>query len=167
MARKRARARDEVSLHMPVTLATRDLVAADIVRRCHDSLDESRASHPARGGQHRQSPSRGAAAREDGTPVSVATTGREALAELEAGRFDLAILDMQMPEVDGIEATTIVRAKERDTDRHLPIIAMTAHAMVGDRERCLRAGMDGYVPKPINPTALAEEIQRVAGSATR
>ena len=99
--------------------------------------------------------------------VSVATTGREALAAMETGAFDLAILDVQMPELDGIEATAILRAKERETRRHLPIIAMTAHAMVGDRERCLRAGMDGYVPKPIDPTGLAEEIQRVAGSAAR
>ena len=83
--------------------------------------------------------------------VSVATTGREALAAMETGAFDLAILDVQMPELDGIEATAILRAKERETRRHLPIIAMTAHAMVGDRERCLRAGMDGYVPKPIRP----------------
>ncbi len=102
-----------------------------------------------------------------GHSVSLATTGREALAALERDEFDLAILDVQMPEVDGIEATTLVRAKEQQTRRHLPIIAMTAHAMVGDRERCLRAGMDGYVPKPIDPAALAEEIQRVAGLATR
>lgn len=86
---------------------------------------------------------------------------------MEIDDFDLAILDVQMPEVDGIEATTILRARERHTRRHLPIIAMTAHAMVGDRERCLRAGMDGYVPKPIDQKVLADEIQRVAGSATR
>jgi len=102
-----------------------------------------------------------------GHVVTVATTGREALAAMETGAFDLAILDVQMPELDGIEATAILRARERDTDRRLPIIAMTAHAMVGDRERCLRAGMDGYVPKPIDPGELAGEIQRVAGSATR
>jgi CheY-like chemotaxis protein len=102
-----------------------------------------------------------------GHVISLVTTGREALAAIEGQRFDLAILDVQMPEVDGLEATTIVRAAERGTGRHLPIIAMTAHAMVGDRERCLRAGMDGYVPKPIDPEVLAEEIQRVAGLATR
>ena len=102
-----------------------------------------------------------------GHRVSIATTGREALAALETHDFDLAILDVQMPEVDGIEATTIVRARERETRRHLPIIAMTAHTMVGDRERCLRAGMDGYVPKPIDQRVLAEEIQRVASPATR
>jgi CheY-like chemotaxis protein len=102
-----------------------------------------------------------------GHRVSIATTGREALAAMETHDFDLAILDVQMPDVDGIEATTIVRARERETRRHLPIIAMTAHAMVGDRERCLRAGMDGYVPKPIDQRVLAEEIQRVASPATR
>jgi signal transduction histidine kinase/ActR/RegA family two-component response regulator len=102
-----------------------------------------------------------------GHHVSVATTGREALAAMDGGDFDVAILDVQMPELDGLETTRLVRLKEARTHRHLPIIAMTAHAMVGDRERCLRAGMDGYVPKPIDPKALADEIQRVAGSATR
>jgi signal transduction histidine kinase/ActR/RegA family two-component response regulator len=98
-----------------------------------------------------------------GHTVHVASTGREALAALEKERFDLAILDVQMPELDGIEATAIVRSREKSNGHRLPIIAMTAHAMVGDRERCLRAGMDGYVAKPIDASALAMEIRRVAG----
>ena len=70
-------------------------------------------------------------------------------------------MDMQMPEMGGLEATHHIRAQERDTGRHLPIIAMTAHAMKGDRERCLGAGMDGYVSKPIHSGDLMRAIQEV------
>ncbi len=89
-----------------------------------------------------------------GHQVTVAGTGREALAAIEQQRFDLVLMDVQMPEMDGLEATTCIRAQERSTGAHLPIIAMTAHAMKGDRERCLEAGMDGYVSKPVQTSEL-------------
>ena len=75
--------------------------------------------------------------------------------------FDLVLMDVQMPEMDGFEATGRIREKEKGTGRHIPIIAMTAHAMKGDRERCLEAGMDGYVSKPIQATELAQAIAQL------
>jgi CheY-like chemotaxis protein len=96
-----------------------------------------------------------------GHTVWVASNGREALDVLDRERFDVALLDVQMPEVDGFEATAQIRAREQTAGGHLPIVAMTAHAMSGDRERCLAAGMDGYLPKPIDPVNLAQEIRRV------
>ncbi len=84
-----------------------------------------------------------------GHTVAVANNGKEALAALERQPFDLVLMDVEMPEMGGLEATTAIRRKEQETGRHVPIIAMTAHAMKGDRERCLAAGMDGYVSKPI------------------
>ena len=71
-------------------------------------------------------------------------------------------MDVQMPEMDGLEATAAIRQQEQDTGRHVPIIAMTAHAMKGDRERCLEAGMDGYVSKPLQPSELFEVIENLA-----
>jgi len=94
-----------------------------------------------------------------GHSIVVANNGREALAALEKQRFDLVLMDLQMPEMGGFEATSIIREKEKQTGEHIPIIAMTAHAMKGDRERCLDAGMDGYVSKPINRKDLLAEIQ--------
>jgi CheY-like chemotaxis protein len=70
-------------------------------------------------------------------------------------------MDVQMPEMDGLEATQILRERERETDAHLPVVAMTAHAMAGDRERCLEAGMDDYVPKPIKADVLFAAIEKV------
>jgi CheY-like chemotaxis protein len=87
--------------------------------------------------------------------------GRAALAALERERFDVVLMDVQMPEMDGFQATSAVRAQEAGTGRHLPIIAMTAHAMAGDRERCVQAGMDGYVAKPIGVTELVVAIDNV------
>src|ERR1700730_12662381 len=84
-----------------------------------------------------------------GHSVIVAGNGKEALAVLEKQSFDLVFMDVQMPEMDGFEATAAIRAKEKISGNHLPIIAMTAHAMVGDKERCLEAGMDDYITKPI------------------
>ena len=75
--------------------------------------------------------------------------------------FDLILMDVQMPEMDGFEATAAIRRRRRCPRRHMPIIAMTAHAMKGDRERCLAAGMDGYVSKPIDIEQLFTAIERV------
>jgi two-component system, sensor histidine kinase and response regulator len=84
-----------------------------------------------------------------GHTVVVAGNGHEALKALEKEEFDLVLMDISMPEMDGLEAARAIRASEKTTGAHLPIIAMTAHAMKGDRERCLDAGMDGYVSKPV------------------
>ncbi|MEP7346062.1 MAG: PAS domain S-box protein, partial [Gemmatimonadaceae bacterium] len=92
-----------------------------------------------------------------GHAVVVAGNGRDALAALDTPsdrEFDLILMDVQMPEVDGFEATAIIRAREKSIGKHIPIIALTAHAMKGDEERCRAAGMDGYVTKPINAEAL-------------
>jgi PAS domain S-box-containing protein len=96
-----------------------------------------------------------------GHTVVVANTGREALAALERETFDLVLMDVQMPDMDGFEATSAVREKENITGLHVPIVAMTAHAMVGDRERCLAAGMDEYVSKPVKAKDLFEAIRRL------
>jgi two-component system sensor histidine kinase/response regulator len=97
-----------------------------------------------------------------GHTVAVAGNGKEALAALEKGRFDLVLMDGQMPEMDGFEATAAIRAREQGTDRHVPIVAMTAYAMKGDRERCLQAGMDDYLSKPFRASDLAAVIERLA-----
>jgi CheY-like chemotaxis protein len=96
-----------------------------------------------------------------GHRVAVANHGREALAATESQEFDVVLMDLQMPEMDGYEATAAIRARERFTGRHLPIIAMTAHAMKGDRERCLEADMDAYIVKPIRAQRLLETIAAV------
>ena len=90
--------------------------------------------------------------------VTVANNGKEALAALEQSSFDLVLMDMQMPEMDGFEATTLLRQREQGTGRHQQVVAMTAMAMNGDRERCLAAGMDGYLSKPIRPQELDEML---------
>ena len=89
-----------------------------------------------------------------GHEVTVAANGREAVAAVERERFDLVLMDVQMPEMDGFEATAAIRQAEAGAARHLPIFAMTARAMKGDAERCRLAGMDGYLPKPINSADL-------------
>jgi PAS domain S-box-containing protein len=98
--------------------------------------------------------------RKEGHRVVLASNGHEALAALGRQPFDLVLMDVQMPEMDGLQATLAIREKEKGTGRHLPILAMTAYAMKGDRERCLAAGMDGYVAKPICRTELLEAITR-------
>jgi CheY-like chemotaxis protein/anti-sigma regulatory factor (Ser/Thr protein kinase) len=100
-----------------------------------------------------------------GHRVTLTTNGREALAALEQENFDVVLMDVQMPEMDGFEATSAIRVREQRTGRHLPIIAMTAHAMRGDQERCLAAGMDGYIPKPIRVQELIALLERFSGVA--
>jgi two-component system, sensor histidine kinase and response regulator len=93
-----------------------------------------------------------------GHTVTVANNGKEACTLLETERFHLIFMDVQMPVMDGFEATAAIRDKEKETGEHIPIIAMTAHAMKGDREQCLKAGMDDYLSKPVKSDALAEII---------
>jgi len=94
-----------------------------------------------------------------GHEVTVAHNGREALARAQAMRFDVILMDVQMPEMDGLEATRAIRGLETGREGRVPIVGVTAHAMKGDRERCLGAGMDGYLPKPIRPAALFAAIE--------
>jgi CheY-like chemotaxis protein len=89
-----------------------------------------------------------------GHNVVIAANGRQALQRLENEEFDLVLMDVQMPEMDGFETTAMIRKMEQATGAHLPIVAMTAHAMQGDKERCLTAGMDGYLSKPLNVNEL-------------
>jgi CheY-like chemotaxis protein len=96
-----------------------------------------------------------------GHTVTLAANGRDALALLEQRDFDLVLMDVSMPEIAGFQATAAIRARENSAGAHTPIIAMTAHAMTGDRERCLAAGMDGYVSKPIRAQELLDSIQSV------
>ncbi|MBF0495687.1 MAG: PAS domain S-box protein [Deltaproteobacteria bacterium] len=96
--------------------------------------------------------------KKQGHTLATAGTGIEALEALENNRFDLILMDVQMPEMDGLEATRAIREKEKQIGGHIPIVAMTAYAMKGDRERCFEAGMDGYVSKPINPQELFRTI---------
>jgi two-component system, sensor histidine kinase and response regulator len=95
-----------------------------------------------------------------GHSVTVAPDGREALARFERDAFDLVLMDLQMPVMDGVAATIEIRRREQATGRHVRIVAMTAHAMHGDRERCLAAGMDGYLSKPIDPPMLFAVVEQ-------
>lgn len=96
-----------------------------------------------------------------GHTVTVAGDGVKALQVLEKERFDLVLMDVQMPEMDGLEATRTQRRREKATGTHIPIIAMTAYAMKGDKEKCLESGMDGYISKPISAQELYEIIEQV------
>jgi CheY-like chemotaxis protein/HPt (histidine-containing phosphotransfer) domain-containing protein len=96
-----------------------------------------------------------------GHKAQVVNNGREALGRSQAEEFDLILMDVQMPEMDGLEATTAIRAAEASTGKHVPIVAMTAHAMKGDREKCLSAGMDGYLSKPIRIDELKQAMSEV------
>ncbi len=95
--------------------------------------------------------------------VALAANGLKALEQWRREPFDLILMDMQMPEVSGFEAIRLIRAEEKANGRHIPIIALTAHAMQGDRERCLEAGADEYVTKPIRTQELFEKIDMLAG----
>jgi two-component system, sensor histidine kinase and response regulator len=102
-----------------------------------------------------------------GHDVVAVENGREALDALETGAFEVVLMDLQMPVMSGLDATALIRERERTSGGHVPIVAMTAHAMAGDRERCLAAGMDGYLSKPVDPQLLyaAVEQQQAAVSA--
>jgi len=96
--------------------------------------------------------------------VVVVDTGCKALEMLGQEPFDLVLMDVQMPEMDGLTATVAIREREQDGSARIPIIAMTAHAMPGDEERCLAAGMDGYIAKPVTPQDLLVAIESVLGT---
>ncbi|WP_457576424.1 response regulator [Desulfomarina sp.] len=97
----------------------------------------------------------------DNWQITTAENGRQALAYLEKNSFDLILMDIQMPELDGYETTRIIREKEKATGNHIPIIAMTAYAVKGDRQKCLATGMDGYISKPIKANRLRTEIAAI------
>ncbi len=99
-----------------------------------------------------------------GHSVKLAGNGRLALESIEAESFDLVLMDVQMPEMDGMEATMMLRAREAKTGAHLTVVGVTAHAMAGDRERCVQSGMDGYLSKPIRPKELGDLLDRVAAA---
>jgi PAS domain S-box-containing protein len=102
-----------------------------------------------------------------GHSVIVAENGKQALTAIERHKFDLVLMDVQMPEMGGLEATQLIREKEKSTGEHLPILAMTAHAMQGDRERCIAAGMDGYLAKPIDPKSFLQTVEGISQRATQ
>ena len=102
-----------------------------------------------------------------GHRVTVAGNGRLAIEALARDTFDVVLMDMQMPEMDGEEAMGHIRATERAHGGHVPIVAVTAHALSGDRERCLAAGADGYVSKPLAPVALFTAISAVLPTTVR
>ena len=97
-----------------------------------------------------------------GHTVIPVSNGREAVGALAAQKFDLVLMDIMMPEMDGLQATARIREGERTTGAHIPIVAVTANAMAGDREKCLAAGMDAYVAKPLKPAELLKVIAEVA-----
>ena len=100
-----------------------------------------------------------------GHTVLTANDGAEAVALIDGQPIDLILMDVQMPVMDGLEATRVIRGKEGASGGHIPIVAMTAFAMVGDRERCIEAGMDDYLSKPIQPKKLYDVIASVAPGA--
>ena len=98
--------------------------------------------------------------RQLGVSANIVTNGAEALKTLTATPYDLVFMDVQMPVMNGLEAARLIRAPESAVpNRHLPIIAMTAHAMQGDREMCLAAGMDGYISKPVSCASLLAALE--------
>jgi signal transduction histidine kinase/CheY-like chemotaxis protein len=101
-----------------------------------------------------------------GHTVVAAADGVEALEALDRDTFDLVLMDVQMPRMDGFQVTGIVREREKLSGVHLPIFAMTAHVLKGDEERCLSAGMDGYIPKPVSPKALISVVEGVSISVS-
>ena len=99
-----------------------------------------------------------------GHSVVVVSNGRDAVEALETQDFDVVLMDIQMPVMGGLEATQCIRDREKQTGHHMPVIAMTAHAMKGDQEKCLEAGMDGYVSKPVRPSELFETVESLTSA---
>ena len=100
-----------------------------------------------------------------GFSAKVVSDGIQALEALEQERFDLVLMDLQMPNRDGLQTIADIRRKELLTGEHIPVIALTAHAMVGDHQRCIDAGMDAYIAKPIDKNLLFAAIDQVTGQA--
>jgi CheY-like chemotaxis protein len=101
-----------------------------------------------------------------GHSVTAANDGVEAVAAAQKGDFDVFLMDVQMPNMSGLDAAAAIRALERDTGKHVPIVAMTAHAMKGDEDLCLKAGMDSYISKPIRPDHMMDVIAQVTSAPT-
>jgi signal transduction histidine kinase/ligand-binding sensor domain-containing protein/CheY-like chemotaxis protein len=99
-----------------------------------------------------------------GHKVDVTATGREALEKLQTGHYDVVLMDVQMPDMDGLQATALIREREAGLGMHTPIIALTAHTMKGDRERCLNAGMDDFITKPVNAEELIAVVEATAAA---
>jgi CheY-like chemotaxis protein len=95
-----------------------------------------------------------------GHRIEVANDGNEAVQKYQEKNYDLIFMDIQMPNLDGLEATSIIRRMELGLDKHIPIVALTAHAMKGDREQCLSAGMDDYLSKPIHVEELKQVVEK-------
>jgi CheY-like chemotaxis protein len=102
-----------------------------------------------------------------GHTVTLVNNGIEVLEAIAETSFDLIFMDIQMPDMDGFTATAAIREQEKYDGRHVPIVAMTAHAMKGDSDKCLAAGMDGYVSKPIDRARLFEVITEVTGTVAQ
>jgi CheY-like chemotaxis protein len=102
-----------------------------------------------------------------GHSVLSVENGRDAVAAVSRGDFDVVLMDVQMPIMDGLEATAEIRSGEQVTGKHIPVIALTAHAMKGDREQCIAAGMDAYLPKPVHVTELLALLTRVTNGTSR
>jgi CheY-like chemotaxis protein len=99
--------------------------------------------------------------RKQGHTFVPVNNGREVLQSIERETFDPILMDVQMPEMDGLEATANIRAGEQISGAHMPIVALTAHAMSGDRERCIGAGMDDYLSKPVRPGQLTAMVSKI------
>ncbi len=102
-----------------------------------------------------------------GHQVRIASNGKDVLEALAAEAFEIILMDVQMPVMDGFQATATIREKERSTGQHIPIIAMTGYAMKGDRQRCIDAGMDGYICKPIRSQELFEIVESFTTTAPK
>jgi len=104
---------------------------------------------------------------ETGLSFEIVANGRLAVEAWRERRPAMILMDVSMPEMNGLQATAAIRAAEAVTGDHVPIVGVTAHALKGDRERCIEAGMDDYLPKPISPRALLEKIERWSGDGAR
>jgi two-component system, sensor histidine kinase and response regulator len=102
-----------------------------------------------------------------GYRVDIASNGKEAVEMVLQGQYDVILMDCQMPEMDGVEAAALIRRKEAGLGRHTPVIAMTAHALPADRERCLAAGMDDYLSKPVRPEELDKALAAIESRALK